>query len=39
MKYNKNKLEEYAEPISNTEKEQCKNAIDMVKDALVMDTL
>lgn len=35
MKYNKNKLEEYAEPISNTEKEQCKNAIDMVKDALV----
>ena len=35
MIYNKNKLEDYAEPIIKTEKEQCKNAIDMVKDALV----
>lgn len=24
MKYNKNKLEEYAEPISNTEKEHAR---------------
>lgn len=35
MYYKASKLEEYAEPISNTEEQQCKNAIDMVKDALV----
>ncbi len=35
MKYSKTILESYAQPISNTEKEQCEHAIDMVKDALV----
>lgn len=35
MYYKESKLEEYAEPISSTEEQQCKNAIDMVKDALV----
>lgn len=35
MRYKASKLEEYSEPISKTEKEQCENAIDMVKDALV----
>lgn len=35
MYYKASKLEEYAEPISSTEEQQCKNAIDMVKDALV----
>lgn len=34
MKYSRNKLEEYSEKISETEKIQCENAIDMVKDAL-----
>lgn len=35
MYYNASKLEKYAEPISNSEEQQCKNAIDMVKDALI----
>ena len=35
MKYSKTILESYAQPKSNTEKEQCEHAIDMVKDALV----
>ena len=35
MSYSKAKLEDYASPLSESEKEQCKHAIDMVKDALV----
>ena len=35
MIYSKAKLDEYASPLSDTEKEQCQNAIDMVKEALV----
>lgn len=35
MGYKNSKLEEYAEPISKSEKEQCENAIDMVKEALI----
>ncbi len=35
MKYNKSILEKYSEAISKTEKQQCENAIEMVKDALV----
>lgn len=35
MYYKVSKLKEYAKPISSTEEQQCKNAIDMVKDALV----
>lgn len=35
MKYNSSTLNEYSEAISATEKQQCENAIDMVKDALV----
>lgn len=35
MKYNKAILENYSQPISTTEKEQCEHAIDMVKDALI----
>ncbi len=35
MSFNEKELERYADPISNSEKEQCKNAISMVKDALV----
>lgn len=31
MKFTKNELERYASPLSETEKEQCKNAINMVK--------
>ena len=34
MKFTKNELEKYASPLSETEKEQCKNAINMVKNAL-----
>lgn len=35
MKYNSSTLEKYSEAISTTEKQQCENAIDMVKDALI----
>lgn len=35
MIYSKAKLDEYASPLSDKEKEQCQNAIDMVKEALV----
>lgn len=35
MNYNKAKLEDYSSPLSDTEKTQCKHAIEMVKDALV----
>lgn len=34
MKFNKSDLESYARPLSDTEKEQCKHAINMVKEAL-----
>lgn len=35
MIYTREKLKEYAEPISDTENEMCKRAIRMVRDALV----
>lgn len=35
MNYSKSKLEDYASPLSDTEKEQCQRAIEMVKDSLV----
>lgn len=35
MLYRSNQLEEYSKPIGDTEKKQCENAIDMVKDALI----
>lgn len=35
MSFSEKELERFAEPISESEKEQCKNAISMVKDALI----
>ncbi|MBP3596446.1 MAG: nucleotidyltransferase domain-containing protein [Clostridia bacterium] len=35
MKFKREELERYAQPLSDTEKEQCKHAINMVKDALI----
>lgn len=35
MLYTREKLEEYSNPLSDTENEKCKNSIKMVKDALV----
>lgn len=35
MKYSNSNLEDYASPLSETEREQCQHAIDMVKDALI----
>lgn len=35
MDFTEKELENYSKPLSDTEKEQCKHAIDMVKDALI----
>ena len=35
MRYTRKNLEEYAEPISDSENDACKRAIKMVRDALV----
>jgi hypothetical protein len=34
MKFTESMLEQYAAPLSETEEQQCKNAIGMVRDAL-----
>ncbi len=35
MKFNRKDLENYSKPLSDSEKEKCKHAINMVKDALI----